>query len=124
MVTTDTPSTAGVGLSLVLYRYETYAIGYVRELFYIIDLSSAPEPKFEELASPPERLSCIDLTPAEAQQLAHSQNLFCELFARFGIQDLRDYPGMPKGPYYSISQGVLDTLRALGTVVQTGSVSP
>lgn len=33
-------------------------------------------------------------------------DLYKELFKRFGITDLKPYPGLPKGPYYSVDENV------------------
>ena len=103
------------GLSLALYEYETYAIGYVREHNYHISLSTEPAPGHveEEMASPAEEIGSIKLTPDDVRALATCQDLETELFRRFGKHDLQDYPGLPKGPYYWISPQICEVIRRM-----------
>jgi len=90
-----------------LYFFECEsADGWVRFLDKTVRLS-------QERLSDEELIGEVMLTEAEVQVLAtlSEEETKKELFAKLGINDLNDYPGLPKGPYYHVDKAVFDFLR-------------
>lgn len=53
-----------------------------------------------------------ELTLDELQELSRfsREEIKSKLFAKFSITDLRDYPGLPKGPYYWVDDEVYNKI--------------
>jgi len=93
-----------------LYLYENESaddeIGGVRHLDKTIALS-------RENHSEENEISCLELAKAEIKELSNlpQSQIMSKLFAKFGITDLKDYPGYPKGPYYWVDEEVYNQIR-------------
>lgn len=95
-------------MKLLLFEQESVD-GYERHLDRTIRMARANDDE--------EEIKSVDLTEAEFRGLGSCASspdaLERELFAKFGITDLKSHPGCPKGPYYWIAPEVH---RALGPI--------
>lgn len=86
------------GLELHLCEREDVGDFYLRELGITIDTKPAGDSIRRTL-----RLSEDDI---RSLSNLSGDDLYRELFDRFGITDLKSHPGLPRGPYYSVDESV------------------
>ncbi|MBI2651035.1 hypothetical protein HYX01_01045 [Candidatus Woesearchaeota archaeon] len=91
------------GLELYLCEKESVGNFYLREL----DILIATQPIGDSIRQ------TLKLSENDARTLSNlsRDGLFKELFKRFGITDLKSYPGLPKGPYYSVDKSVYIAIK-------------
>lgn len=113
MTPTDVEKISEKNLMLYLLEKESRD-GYERYLDLTISLSGAKPWDWQSITLDEwTQRKQVELTAAEAQELSglEKEDMTGKLFAKFGITDLRSYPGYPKGPYYSVCDGVYETIR-------------
>ena len=91
---------------LVLYLCEReYLDGYDRYL----DKSIRISPLGDEVVLKQREFSIDELSELAAS--GDQEGLKEGIFSKFGINDLRSFPGIPKGPYYWIDSEVYGAIR-------------